>query len=116
MPNALKGNDRIGLMKLFPTRKHYKSVTDGPTDTRSFRDARMHLKRKKRVRSQLESNQLAKQQAFDCEREKCLDVETGDESLSFLLFPSKGSCNSTQLGNDFRPVSLLAEDLKLSFP
>ena len=47
-PIALKGNDRIGLMKLFRAfftkALHTDRRTDGPTDTRSFRDARMHLK------------------------------------------------------------------------
>ena len=52
-PKALKGNDRIALMKLFlaffyeSITKHY-GPTDGPTDrrtdTRSYRDARTHLK------------------------------------------------------------------------
>ena len=59
----MKGNDRIGLMKLFlafftkSLQKHYKALptdgptdepTDGPTDRRtdrpSYRDARTHLK------------------------------------------------------------------------
>ena len=41
-PNALKGNDIIGLMKLFPA----FFTRDGPTDGRSYRDARTHLKSK----------------------------------------------------------------------
>ena len=47
-PNASKGIHEIGLMKLFLL-KHYKTITDGPTDrgtdTRSYTDARTHLKR-----------------------------------------------------------------------
>ena len=47
---ALKGNDRNGLMKLFlafftkALHTHYKRVTHGRTDTRSYRDARTQLK------------------------------------------------------------------------
>ena len=52
----MKGNDRIGLMKLFlafftkALQKHYKALpTDGPTDQRtdtpSYRDGWNHLKR-----------------------------------------------------------------------
>ena len=52
--NALKGNDIIGLMKLFPaffTKALQKRdgptarPTDGRTDTHSYRDSRTHLKK-----------------------------------------------------------------------
>ena len=45
---AMKGNDRIGLMKLigafFTKALHTDRRTDERTNTRSFRDARTHLK------------------------------------------------------------------------
>ena len=55
-PNALNGNDRIGLMKLFCI--FHKSITyiptdgptDGRTDKRSYRVASERLKRKSQKR------------------------------------------------------------------
>ena len=41
----MKGNDRIGLKKVFLAFFTKALHTDGPTDPPSYRDARTHLKR-----------------------------------------------------------------------
>ena len=68
----MKGNDIIGLMKLSLAflQKHYKSITDRPTDgptdgrtdTRSYRDARTHLKI---VSHDLSNSMLTAEEVFD---------------------------------------------------
>ena len=86
----MKGNDRIGLMKPFLAffTKALQSITDGPTDrptdTRSYRDARTHLKMaKKSVNQDIFDN--SSQDLIHNERGQALEA-FATHSVS-LIFP-----------------------------